>query len=107
MPKYTLVASFMNGAQYPIELSENLRHYGNLTGQIVGVLEDSFVRPLPNPTHLVLKAEDGSLITSDNLWERKLSYFLPQKGACLYVGKTSWGSSFKKALSDICSVKLR
>lgn len=75
--EFTLIVHFSGKARYPLQLDISLKHYGLLAAKILRCLQDSFVDPLPNPKHLVLKSPSGELITDDGLWERCLGGYYP------------------------------
>lgn len=79
--EYTLIVYFSGRARYPLQLDGTLKHYGLLAAQILRCLSDSFVDPLPNPKHLILKNSSGDVITADGLWERALSGYYPDGAA--------------------------
>ncbi|KAJ3047456.1 hypothetical protein HK097_011517 [Rhizophlyctis rosea] len=79
--EYTLIVHFSGKARYPLQLDGTLKHYGLLVAQILRCLRDSFVDPLPNPKHLILKTSAGEVITAEGLWERALNGYYPDGAA--------------------------
>jgi hypothetical protein len=75
--QYTLVVLFSGNARYPLKLDNTNRHWGLLAAEILRYLKDSFVDPLPNPKHLLLRSSSGELITADGLWARSLGGYYP------------------------------
>ena len=73
--QYTLIVEFSGKAQFTLDLDDSTTHYGDLAAKIIYRLEESYVDPLPNPKHLILKSPSGESIDPSTLFPRTLGGF--------------------------------